>query len=142
MIMKNELSWLTRHFKDYPTPLVLFSASSPWSGYYDWNMGEIITIDGREYFNEFGAIVLAEVSGSNLANEYRHHLQTWRHGIWAVPSNMENNDGLLEEYYKSCEWEHDAMMFERSLDKDPGRSDHWFSLLNIPRSRTRALMLP
>jgi len=82
------------------------------------------------------------VCGSVVAHEYRHHLQAWRHGLWSVPHGMEGDFDLLSRYYKSCKQGHDAMMFERSMDVCNGESDYWFSLLDIPRSRARALLLP
>jgi hypothetical protein len=142
MILRRELHWLTRHFKGYPVPLAIHDSNSPFDGLYEWNMDQWITIGNQQYYNEHGIIILGEVVASVIAHEYRHHLQVCRHGRWHVPSGMEDNLDLLTSYYRQCKWEQDAMMFERSMDDCRTESDCWFSLLDIPKSRARALQLP
>lgn len=129
MILKNELHWLTRHFKGYSVPLVVYDPNSYWPAYY-WTEKE--------------TIVLRDVTPGNIAHEYRHHLQISRYGCWYVPE-MEDNWDKEQEYYSTCYFEHEAMRFEGLFagnHKDWGL-EYWLGRLELkPMSRAEALLLP
>lgn len=122
MIIGRELHWLSRHFKSYPTPLVVEIEMSDiypsCGGYYDWpseitGLDQTITINGKDYDGRNGIIVLvSDWTPGTLAHEYRHHLQAWKYGLWAVPSEVTIDPEITDNYYSECAFERDAILFE------------------------------
>ncbi len=145
MILKNELNWLSRHFKSYSLPLVVYNPSSFWSGYYQWpsyieGCPINVEIGDNLYPNHHGIIVLSNPSPDVIAHEYRHHLQCEKYGFWNVPNEIRESKDAFIHYYQTCPYEQDALRFEMSLYPDEATMDTWCSILNLePISRSSVI---
>lgn len=121
----SELSWLSRHFKQYYEPLLLVADRLFFSGCYfrpDYNYPK-------------GMILTQNASPSTIAHEYRHHLQYCK---CPIPFRWDPNLlGTPEYWYQPHE--HDALMFESRMHPDES-NEYFRNLARIGRySRMMAL---
>lgn len=76
----SELSWLTRHWKQVPLPLVAYESGLGYAGEY-WSPDPegVLWVGEIEVLIPGGAIILGSDPGpGTLAHEFRHHLQFLR----------------------------------------------------------------
>lgn len=141
LLHSRSLHWIARHFKAFSCPIVMI-AEEPLSvsAYYDWDINQVVELDGNEIYNENGIIVIASdcqvTEETVILHEYRHHLQVALNGKWPVPNWSE---GESTEDYNQCCYERDARLFERSI----GFLDDFTEAHRTPKlDRTTMLSLP
>lgn len=145
MILKNEINWLTRHFKNYSIPLVVYNSQPDWwAGCYEWPSAKRLELNGYSFDRTRGIIVLGRfgMDQCTIAHEYRHHLQYMRYGTWYVPENIGEDENVKNAYYNNCRFEHDAIRFETywGIDKI---SERYIRALNLTKmSRSETLNIP
>jgi hypothetical protein len=106
-VLKNEIAWLSRHYKHLPVPVVVWAEENDdyYGQYFRPNSWEYFTgqyLDGQHK----GVIeVCGEYEPTTITHEYRHHVQYFRHGTHD-PSAFD---------YSRCPFEFDARSFELSL---------------------------
>jgi hypothetical protein len=138
------LHWLLKTAKWLPIPKLLFSEKALDGAvcgiYYppSWKCNHIVPIDGVEYHNKNGIIVIntsyPENIESTMAHEFRHHWQIF--SGWKLTSSLfdsldfENDwTNSVIRYYKEQPYEMDALRYQNKMVRS--EAEKWVESLVI-----------
>lgn len=133
--MLESISWLTRHWKHFPVPRIVYIPSLIYYGQYQWPSCQEEIIDDIVIPPSRGTILLGpNYDAGTIAHEYRHHLQFWQKGGWwdsdfsiiGDPSFITRHDSELDAVQFEVVLTNDIssrMLQDRAKIITPSRSD-------------------